>query len=64
MLFICPKCQSPLTQIGGVNQVACDRCRCIFIIRIELKELDQFYNYDTMVGQSSGTEVDSGFSES
>ena len=58
MVFICPKCNHPLVSVGGTNRVACDTCRCIFSVKIELTEINGSNEYDDMVRQHSGEKSD------
>jgi hypothetical protein len=58
MVFICPKCCHSLISVGGTNKVACDTCRCIFSIKIELTEINGPDEYDDMVRQHSGEKSD------
>ena len=63
MVFICPKCNSSLFSVGGTNKVACDVCRCIFSVKIELAEVHGPDEYDDMVRQHSGEKSDREFSK-
>lgn len=37
MTFYCINCSSPLVNIGLVNQFMCEKCKCIYEVKIELR---------------------------
>jgi hypothetical protein len=39
MTFYCIKCSNPLTNTGLVNRFICDKCKCIYEVKIELREI-------------------------
>ena len=39
MIFFCPYCKGALESCGYVNKLLCLKCRCIFLVKVELQEL-------------------------
>lgn len=39
LTFFCLHCQRALETCGHVNKLVCLKCRCIFLVKIELQEI-------------------------
>lgn len=37
--FYCIKCSGPLVNNGPINQFVCDKCKCIYEMKIEIREI-------------------------
>lgn len=44
MTFFCDKCSGPLISTAIVNQLMCDKCKCIYEIRVELRLIGQIHD--------------------
>ena len=59
MIFFCPHCQQPLEASGSINKLVCLRCRCIFLVKIELQEI-KGPHIDPNIRQLTGAEENEG----
>lgn len=39
MTFFCPHCHAPMEQTGQSDRMVCLSCRCIFEVRVEIREV-------------------------
>jgi hypothetical protein len=62
VIFFCPHCRGTLETCGYINKLLCLKCRCIFLVKVELQEL-RGPDVDADIRQlssSSKTEADAG----
>jgi hypothetical protein len=48
VVFYCIKCTSPLANTGLVNQFVCEGCKCIYEVKVELREITNTGNNENI----------------